>query len=172
MLSVGVVGTHAYWTDAVTVVGASFSTGFIDLKVNNVDANVDLTSISLAAMVPGTTTAAVLTVKNAGTAPLKYTAASTATNADGKALAAALVVKVTGDAATTGSAPVKTCAGTALAGTGTTLSGAVVSTGRLLSADASETLCIQVTLPATAPSALQSATTSATLTFSATSDLS
>lgn len=172
VLGAGVVGTHAYWTDSVTVVGATFSTGTIDLKVNNLDANVDFSTINLAGMVPGNSTAGVLTVKNAGTAPLKYTATSTATNADGKGLAAALTVKVTGDATTTGAAPAKTCAGSALAGTGTALSGSVVSTGRLLAPGASETLCVQVTLPATAPSALQAATTTATLTFSGTSDLS
>jgi predicted ribosomally synthesized peptide with SipW-like signal peptide len=172
LLSLGVAGTHAYWTDQVSVVGATFSTGTIDLKVNNLDAAVDFSTINLAGMVPGNTTAGVLTVKNAGSAALKYIATSTATNADGKGLGAALVVKVTADAATTGAAPAKTCAGSALAGTGTSLSSSVVSTGRLLAPGATETLCVQVTLPATAPSALQAATTTATLTFSGTSDLS
>lgn len=171
VLGAGVVSTHAFWTDAVTVTGASFSTGAIDLQVNGQDSGVDLTSINLSGMVPGNSTAAVLTVSNVGTTKLKYTATSTATN-DGKNLAAALVVKITGDTATTGSAPGKTCAGTALTGAGTSLSGSVVSTGRLLNVGASERLCVQVTLPATAASSLQSATTNATLTFNGTTDLS
>jgi alternate signal-mediated exported protein len=172
VLSVGVVGTHAFWTDSATVVGATFSTGTIDLKVNNLDNNVPFTSISFASMVPGNSTSGVLTVKNAGTAPLKYTATSTATNADGKNLAAGLVVKVTGDATTSGTSPATTCAAAALGGTGASLTGSLVATGRLLAPGASETLCVQVTLPAAAPSALQGATTTATLTFFGTSDLS
>ncbi|MGO4256983.1 TasA family protein [Marmoricola sp. RAF53] len=172
LLGTGTISTHAFWTDAVTVTGATFSAGTIDLKVNNVDSAADFSTISLSGMVPGNTAAGVLTVKNAGTAPLKYTATSAATNADGKNLAGALVVKVTADSATTGAPPSRTCAGSALAGTGTSLTGSLVGTGRLLTAGASETLCVQVTLPATAASALQGGTTSATLTFSGTSDLS
>lgn len=172
LLSAGTLGTHAYWTDAVSVTGATFSTGTIDLKVDNLDAGVDFSTLSLAGMVPGSSTAGVLTVKNAGTAPLKYTASSTATNGDGKNLAGALVVKVTGDSATTGAAGARTCAGSALASSGTTLTGSLIGTGRQLAAGAAETVCVQVTLPATAPSALQGATTTATLTFSGTSDLS
>jgi predicted ribosomally synthesized peptide with SipW-like signal peptide len=172
VLSAGTLGTRASWTDAVTVVGASFSTGTIDLKVNNADANADFTSIGLTGMVPGSTTAGVLTVKNSGTADLKFTATTASTNADGKNLAGALVVKVTADSAVTGSGLARTCAGTALAGTGTALTGSLVSTGRVLAAGASEKLCVQVTLPANAASALQGATTTATLTFSGTSDLS
>jgi predicted ribosomally synthesized peptide with SipW-like signal peptide len=172
LLCAGTLATHAYWTDAVTVTGSSFSTGTIDLQVNNADSAADFSTVNLSGMVPGSTTAGVLTVKDNGTAALKYTATATATNADGKNLAAALVVKVTADTAVTGTGSARTCAGTALAGTGTALTGNLVSTGRLLAAGASEKLCVQVTLPATAASALQGATTTATLTFNGTSDLS
>lgn len=162
-------GTLAAWTDSVTVTGSTFSAGRIDLKVNGGDSNVAFTTINLAAMVPGNTTAGVLTVSNAGTAPLKYTASAATTNADGKGLGALLVAKVTGDATTTGSAPAKTCAGAALAGTGTALDANLVTTSRTLAAGASETLCVMVTLPSTAPSSVQGATTDATFTFSGTS---
>ena len=83
VLSIGTLGTQAAWTDAVTVVGATFSTGSIDLKVNGVDANADATTLGLSGMVPGNTTAGVLTVRNDGTVPLKYTATASATDADG-----------------------------------------------------------------------------------------
>lgn len=172
VVSASVMGTHAYWTDSVSVLGATFSTGTLDLQVNNLDAAVDFSTISLAGMVPGNTTAGVLTVKNAGTVPLKYTATSAATNADGKGLGAALIAKVTGASATTGSGAARTCAGTTLTGTGTSLNGAIISTGRTLAVGGTETICVQVTLSATAPSALQAATTTATLTFTGTSDLS
>jgi predicted ribosomally synthesized peptide with SipW-like signal peptide len=169
---VGTAGTYAFWTDSVPISGTTFTAGTIDLRVNNLDTVSGYTTLNLAAMVPGNTVAGVLTIKNNGTAPLKYTATTTASNADGKGLGAALTVKVTGDAAVTGTSPAATCAGTALAGTGTTLGGGLVSTGRLLAAGSSETLCVQVTLPATAPSALQGATTNVAFTFAGTSDLS
>ena len=82
------------------------------------------------------------------------------------------MVKVTADLTTAGSPPSRTCPGAALTGTGTTFNGALVTTGRLLAPGSSEKLCVQVTLPANAPSALQGATTTATLTFTGTSDLS
>jgi hypothetical protein len=167
VLSLGVVGTHAYWNPNITVLGATIKSGSIDLKVNGLDGTVAFSTLALTGMTPGTTAAGVLTVSNTGLSPLKYTATSTASNT-ANGLAAALVVKVTGDA----SAPAKTCTGATLAGTGTSLNGSVVSTGRRLAAGASETLCVQVTLPSTAPSSLQGATTVATLTFSATSDMS
>ena len=172
VLSVGATGTFAYWTDAATVSGTTFTGGTIDLKVNGNDDVTGYTSLNISTMVPGNSTAAVLTIANAGTAPLKYTAASTATNADGKGLAAALTVKVTGDTTTSGSSPAVTCAGTALAGAGTTLGGSLLSTGRLLAAGTNEKVCVQVSMPADANTSLQGATTNVVLTFTGTSDLS
>jgi hypothetical protein len=97
---------------------------------------------------------------------------ASASNVDTKGLGAALVVKVTNDGSTTGSAPAVTCAGTALGNTGTTFAANLVSSTspRLLAAGASETLCIQATLPGTltgsVPGAgLQGATTNVGFTF-------
>jgi predicted ribosomally synthesized peptide with SipW-like signal peptide len=177
-LALGVIGalaatgsTFASWTDSVAIAGTDFSTGTIDLKVQNLDAVPAYTDLTITTMVPGNTVAGVLTVKNSGTAPLKYTATTTASNTDGKALATALVVKVTGAATITGTAPSATCGGSTLTGTGTAFGGGLVTTGRLLAAGASETLCVQVTLPTTAASSLQGATTSVAFTFTSTSDL-
>jgi predicted ribosomally synthesized peptide with SipW-like signal peptide len=172
VLSVGVTGTFAYWTDAATVSGTTFTAGTIDLKTNGSDNVTGYATLNLSTMVPGNSTAGVLTIANTGTAPLKYTASTTATNADGKNLGGALTVKVTGDATTSGSSPAATCAGAALGGAGTTLNGPLLGTGRLLAAGASEKVCVQVTLPAAAGTALQGATTSVVFTFSGTSDLS
>ena len=123
-------------------------------------------------MVPGNSVAGVLVVKNSGTAPLKYTATSTATNGDSKNLRGGLTVKVTGDSSVTGSSPSATCNGSALSGTNNALNAGLVTTGRLLAPNASENLCIQVTLPSTAASGLQGATTDVSLAFTGTSDLS
>lgn len=178
LLALGVVGvlaatgsTFAAWTDAVDISGTSVTTGTIDLKVQNLDAVSAYADLSVSNLVPGNSIAGALTIRNAGTAPLKYTATSTSTNPDGKGLASALIVKVTNAATVTGTSPAMTCGGTTVAGTGTTLGGSLVSTGRLLAAGASETLCVQVTLPTTAPSSLQGATTTVGFTFTATSDL-
>lgn len=173
---VGVLGatgaTFASWTDQAVVSGTTFTAGSIDLKVNNSDTVTGYTTLNFSTLVPGSTVAGVLTLKNTGTAPVKYTALTSASNADGKSLGAALAVKVTGDASVTGTAPSATCAGSALSGTGTTLGGPLVSTGRLLAAGASENVCVQVTLPGNASSGLQGATTNIGFTFNATTDLS
>src|SRR4051794_41173988 len=167
VVGLSVTGTLAVWSDSVTVTGSTFSTGTIDLQVNNLDTVTGYTTMNLSNMVPGNSTAGVLTVKNNGTAPLKYYVDASASNADGKGLGATLVVKVTGDAATSGSSPSVTCAGTALASTGTTFAANLVSstTPRLLNAGASETLCIQATLPSGATSTVAGATTNVGFTF-------
>ena len=160
----GTTGTFAFWTDDVVISGTTFTTGTIDLQVNGSNAIAGYTTLSLATMVPGNTVAGVLTIRNNGTAPLKYTAVTTATNTDTKNLRGSLEVKVTGDAAVTDSSPTATCNGTALAGTATS--------GRLLAAGATETICVQVKLADAAASALQGATTDVVLTFTGTSDVS
>ena len=169
---IGSAGTFAHWTDEVSVTGITFTAGTIDLKVNNLDTVTGYTTLNISNMVPGNSVAGVLSVKNSGTAPLKYTATSSATNADSKNLRGGLTVKVTGDSSVSGSSPSGTCSGSALSGTGSALNAGLVTTGRLLSANASENLCVQVTLPSSAASALQGATTDVTLTFTGTSDLS
>ena len=152
--------------------GSTFSTGSIDLKVNGVDNVAGYTSLTLANMVPGNSVAGVLTIRNNGTAPLKYTALTSATAPDPKNLRGALVVRVT-DGAVTWTAPAATCGGTVVAGTGTALNAALVTTGRLLAAGTQETLCVQVTLPsAVTDPTLQGASTAVDLTFTGTSDLS
>lgn len=170
VLLVGVNGTYALWSDTVPVSGATISSGTLDLKVNTLDAVPAYTDLNLSGMVPGNTVAGILTVRNAGTIPLTYYATAAATNADGKGLGAALVAKLTGDAAVTGTAPARTCAGAGLASTGTTFAGNLVgapATPRPLAVGVSETLCVQATLPTTAASSLQGATTTVSLTFAA-----
>jgi alternate signal-mediated exported protein len=172
VLGVGSAGTFAFWTDEVTVSGITITAGSIDLKVNDLDTVTGYTTLNISNMTPGQSVAGVLTIKNAGTSPLKYTAVSAATNSDGKNLRGGLAVKVTGDASVSGSSPNATCSGSALSGTSSSLDGGLVTTGRQLNPNASEPLCLQITLPSTAPSSLQGATTDITLTFTGTSDLS
>src|SRR5690349_17712418 len=94
VLTLGATGTFAYWTDDVSVTGTTFTSGTLDLKVNNGDGPVTYTAMNLSNMAPGDSTAGVLTVANAGNIPLKYTETTSATNADSKGLAAALTYAV------------------------------------------------------------------------------
>lgn len=172
VLALATPGTYAHWADEVQVSGTTITSGTIDLRVDGQDQVTGYTTLNIAPMVPGNSTAAVLTIRNSGTAPLKYTASTSATNVDGKSLGAALAVKVTGDPATTGTAPATTCAGASLPGTAISLDGPMLSTRTLLAPGASEKVCVQITLPPDAVPALQGATTSIGITFNGTSDMS
>ncbi len=165
--ALAIPGTTAAWVDPVTVTGTTLRAGTADLKVNGSDAP-SFTAINASKMDLGDSTAGVLTVRNAGDVPLGYYATASATNNDGKNLAGALTVKVTADAGTSGAAPNVTCAGSALGATGTSLTGNLVgsaSNRRDLAAGTSETLCVQVNLPAGAT--IRGGTTNVTLTFTA-----
>lgn len=172
VLALATPGTYAHWTDEVQVSGTAITSGTLDLRVDGQDHVTGYTALDIAPMVPGNSTAAVLTLRNDGTAALKYTATTSATNADGKSLGAALVVKVTGDTTVAGTTPATSCAGAALPGTAASLGGPLLATGRLMAPGASEKICVQVTLPTNAASALQGATTTVGITITATSDVS
>lgn len=171
VLAAAATGTYAYWTDSATVSGSTISSGSIDLFVNGANNDLAYTALSFSNIVPGQSSAGVITVKNNGLSPLTYYVDGTASNGDGKGLGAALVVKVTGDAARTTSGSSFTCAGSALANTGTAFAANLVGssgTPRQLAAGASETLCVQATLPSgTTGTGLQNASTNISFAFAA-----
>jgi predicted ribosomally synthesized peptide with SipW-like signal peptide len=171
VLALATPGTYAHWTDEAAVSGTTITSGTIDLRVNGQDTVTGYTALDMAPMVPGNSTAAVLTLRNNGTAPVVWTAATSATNLDGKSLRAALVVKVTGDTAAAGAAPAASCAGAALPGTTASLGGPLLTTGRMLAPGATEKVCVQVSLPPGAAPALQGATTTVGITFTGTSEV-
>jgi predicted ribosomally synthesized peptide with SipW-like signal peptide len=165
VLGVGSAGTFAYWTDEATVTGLTITAGTLDLELqDDADDSVSFTSLNISTMIPGQSVAGVLKVENVGNVGFTYTAATSVSNST---LASALDVKVT-NGAVSGSSPSATCSGTQLSGTGSTLSQALVSTGRSLAASASENLCIQVSMPSGASSSLQGLSTNVTYTFTAT----
>lgn len=171
VLAVGSTGTFAYWTDDVTVSGTTFTAGTLDLQVNDLNTVAAYTSLNLATMVPGNSMAGTLVIKNNGNVPLKYTGATATTNADGKNLAGNLTAKVT-LGATTGTSPAMACGGTLIAGGATTAIGTLTTPKRQLAPGATETICVEVTLPAAAPTSVQAGKTDVTFTFTGTSDLS
>lgn len=163
VLGLGAVGTLAAWTDQSTATSGTFSTGRVDLKVGTpaVDNNPPSfqTSFTLTAMKPGDTVSSTLVVTNAGTIPFTYTVAGTATNngAGADQLGSVMTLQVYAGA---------TCSGTVLNSTAKFTF--PVTTARPLAVGANETLCFRATLPATADTAVQSQTTTATFTFVAT----
>lgn len=178
LLGVGATGTFAFWTDDVTITGTAFTAGTIDLQVNNVNSYAT-TTLSMAAMVPGNTSAEVLTVKNNGTAPLKYTMVGGLTGTDAALYNTAGSLKLTivlgGTKAGSGNA--STCTGGTVILTATSLTSTVttpiISTGRgPIAAAGTEALCFQVTLDGAAPTTLQGKTATAAFTLTGTSDVS
>ena len=132
-LGIGAVGTFAYWTDDVVISGTSFTAGTLDLQVNGSDPLTAYTTLNITNGVPGNSNAGVLTIRNNGLAPLKYTATAAATD-DGKNLRGSLIVKVTAATSVSGASPAVTCAGTAIAGFATsfTAGSSFLTPGRLL----------------------------------------
>lgn len=174
----------AYWTDDVEVSGVTFTTGTLDLVVNDADPYAAATQLSMTGMVPGASSAQVLTVKNTGSVPAKYTLAGGLSGTDASLFANAggngLVLTIRLDGTKQGTGNTSTCTGgtvvhgpTALTATTTT----TILTQRPTSALApngagSEALCFQVTFSASAPTTLQGKTTDAVFTATGTSDVS
>jgi predicted ribosomally synthesized peptide with SipW-like signal peptide len=175
-----VVGTYAYWTDDVTISGTTFTTGTLDLQVNTSDSYSTTTlGMSSTPMVPGNTSAEVLTVKNNGTVPLKYTLTGGLAGTDAAAFntAASIRLTIVSGGTRSGSGNAATCTG------GTTIYGptaltnvtstAIIGTRRgPVAAAGTEALCFQITFDAAAPGTLQGKTATATFTATGTSDVS
>ena len=110
-----------------------------------------------------------LTIANNGSLAFTYSMASSSTNADSKALRDTLKLgaKLVVNAAACDSAGVGYTASLTTVMAEGAISGAAISS-RSLSNGASEVLCFKVELPSTAGDTLQNATTTTTMTFSAT----
>ncbi|MDO9457447.1 TasA family protein [Nocardioides sp.] len=185
----GAQGTFAFWTDDATANGGSFTSGTLDLRINDANAYAT-TTLGMTNMVPGASSAEVLTIKNSGTVPLKYTLTGGLTGADAAIYSSTAVLKLvirsggtktgTGSTSTcTGGIEITTAGGVALTSTTTTSILAKRPTAALVPfvspSTGIETLCFQVTFDNTIASAqqanLQNKTVAATFTASATTDL-
>lgn len=173
-----VSGTWAHWTDSVVVSGTTLTSGTIDLKGDGAD-SVTTATLSIATMVPGNSSAQVVTLSNAGTAPLKYTVSGGlgSTDATAYSTAAAVKVRLVVGGTRSGSAPSATCSGgtVLLASTALTdvTSTALVATRQgPVAAAGTVSMCIELTFDANAPQTLAGKTTAVSLTFTGTSDVS
>ena len=178
LLGVGVTGTFAFWSDDVTIAGTTLTAGTLDLQVNNSDAP-STTTLGMTAMVPGNTSAEVLTIKNNGTAPLKYTLTGGLTGTDAAAFHAAAALRLTVVASGTklGTGNSSTCpGGTVIYGPAAltnVTSTAIIGTRRgPRTTGTTESLCFQVTFDSGAPTTLQGKTATATFTATGASDVS
>jgi predicted ribosomally synthesized peptide with SipW-like signal peptide len=175
-LGIGAVGTFAFWTDDVVISGSAFTAGTLDLQVNDSNAYAT-TSLSMSAMVPGNSSAQLLTIKNNGTAPLKYTMTGGLTGTDAALYnsTATLTLTIRAGGSVSGSGSAATCTGTSIysAALTNTTSTAIIATRRgPLAAAGTEALCFQVTFDAGASTTLQGKTATATFTATGTSDVS
>ena len=162
--------TFATFSDSATS-DSTFTAGSVDLTVGGeADDAFAFTSIEMSNMKPGDVKYAPLAVANPGTLGFTYSMASSSTNADSKALRDTLTLgaRVVANAAACDSAGV----GYAAAALSSVIAEGAISaaaiSSRSLAAGASEVLCVKVELPGSAGNALQSATTTTTMTFSAT----
>jgi hypothetical protein len=158
-LSLGAgVFSLAIFTDTAASTG-TFASGTIDI------ASSPAVLFTIGPMVPGDTSTQALTITNSGTAQLRYSLATTATNTLGDTLTLAIRTQGSSCAAFDGTTVL---AATALDGAtfGSPTQGS--DTGdRTLAAAASEVLCFRVALPLATGNALQGASSSATFTFDA-----
>jgi predicted ribosomally synthesized peptide with SipW-like signal peptide len=174
-------GTYAHWTDDVAISGTTFTSGTIDLRVNSLNA-VTSSTLSMTGgtpMVPGNSSAEVLTLRNSGTAPLKWTMTGGLGGTDAAAYnsAGSLRVRVVVGGTRSGTGNAATCTGGTelVAGAAlTTAPGTAIVSNRQgpIAPTATVNVCLQVTLASDAPATLQGKTATATFTLTGTSDVS
>jgi hypothetical protein len=169
VVAVLVVAMSAIFTDEATVPGNTFSTGEVSISTSPTTSLVTMSD-----MVPGDEVTSPLTVSNDGTIELRYAAVSTTTE---DVLAAELDLTIKTGVTTCSNADFDTD-GTVIYGPAALGSVAGVNVigdptqgaqagDRVLAAAASEVLCFNVLLPASAGDAIAGLTTTATFTFSA-----
>jgi spore coat-associated protein N len=163
-------GTFATFTDSGTA-DSTFTAGSVDLLVGGeADDAYAFTAIEMSNMKPGDVKYAPLTITNNGSLGFSYSMATSATNADTKALRDQLTlgIRKVANAAACDSAGVGYAAAVLDTMTASGALSAAAISSRSLTAGASEVACFRVELPSGSGDAFQGATTTATFTFSAT----
>jgi predicted ribosomally synthesized peptide with SipW-like signal peptide len=156
----------ALFTDDVDVGNNGFTTGTVDLTASPASA-----LFSVSAMMPGDSDYGQLTVSNSGTAQLRYSMTTSATDPDSLSLGSALALEIREKATGSCSADFTgtvVLSSTALdsAAVGDPTAGAQ-SGDRTLDPTSSEDLCFKVSLPLGTANSYQGATTTATFSFHA-----
>ena len=167
----GVDASSAFFSDTETQ-NSAFGSGTIDLDPAKVDALV----LGSSNMMPGDSITDDVVVENDGTAQLRYSMATSSTNADGKNLRSQLLLTVKTIDVTTPGTPCNDFDGSSTlinavalgtpAAFGSAAAGAQAG-DRNVGAASNETLCFRVTLPSSTGNAYQGAATTTTFTFDA-----
>jgi predicted ribosomally synthesized peptide with SipW-like signal peptide len=183
VVGLGAVGTLAYWTDDATITSSSFSTGTLDVALNdgligpaNNGGTISDTTFTLSDMIPGESFARTVKVGNAGSVRLNYTAK--AWNSGTLASGLRWTVVAGSTASNSGSTAAGNRTGACSVGTTTatdvtlgTTSGTattVIATKRPINVTSFENVCVIAKVDSAAGNALQGTSASATLIFNGT----
>lgn len=182
VLAVASTGTFAFWTDSANLTGTTFTSGTLDVKLDGTlpaNDNIASATLSMTNMVPGATTAEVVTINNNGNVAFKWSLTGGLNGTDASTFATANAMKLTilEGGSKSGTGQTSTCTG----GTATTVANtpltAVTSTTLLtaqgpVAASGTKSLCFQFTFDSGAATSLQGKSLGAAFTFTGTSDLS
>ena len=180
---VAVSGTFAHWTDSANLTGTTFTSGALDVKLNGTlpaNDNVATATLSMTNMIPGATTAEVVTLTNNGNVSFKWSLSGGLTGSDATTFATASAMKLTilDGGSKLNSGQTSTCTGGSPTSVANTPLTALTSTSLLsgqgpLAGPGTKNLCFQITFDSGAANSLQNKSAlGATFTFSGTSDLS
>ncbi|MGU3292549.1 SipW-dependent-type signal peptide-containing protein [Williamsia sp. M5A3_1d] len=162
VLGLGVVGTLALWSSTVTTQSGTFTTATISILADN--SKSATFAFSPSGVLPGRSAAKVITVSNAGSTALQYSAAVSSADVLGRGMTLTVVPTSTSANGVCGTGTALTT-GTAITATPTTF---VTGRGPLAATSGAETLCVQVNLPIDAPATLAGTSGTITLTFTGT----
>jgi len=180
ILGLGAAGTLAQWSTSVNAATGTFSTGSIEMKLNGNRPTYAFTALNQINLAQGGSVAGMLPVQNTGLVNFTYVAQATTADAGtatyGSASATTLAQNMTlstyAGGSTTGAAGSMTCTGGTLIQSQALSTSApvnIVTTARALAASATENLCIQVKVSATAPVGARMSAVSVAMQFTATS---
>lgn len=162
LVGVSVVGTLALWSTTVATRSGVFTTATINILANT-SKNASLT-FAPSGILPGQSTATLVTVTNTGSTAFQYVAAAGSSTPLGQAMT---VTAAAGGTATGG----KCTGGTALVAnsaiTPTTPTAFITGRGPVAAVTGTDTICVQLNLPLTAQANLAGTTGSVVFTFTA-----
>ena len=183
-LVLGAVPAYAYWASGRPLTNTqTLTVGHLDLTLSGTQSGTlayadnvaDFTPFDTTSMYPGATYAGLLTVKNNGSIPLSYWVSVQDTHAS-PSLAGSLTTVARAGGTVSGAVPSATCGGgTSLAAaqtvsaTDTTFNamGTLAAQRRQLAPGATETICVELDMPTSAPNAAQGKTSTVVYTVHA-----
>lgn len=186
VLGLGATGTLAYFTDDATMTTGGFTSGKLDITLDQatnsttdgLGGTYNKATLTIAAMTPGESVAADVSVKNNNGVPFTYKASGKLDAGSSYPVATPAASKLTftvtvGTATNTGTQAAGNragvCSGTVLyAAAGlTTTATDVITTARSLASNAAESICVRVGLTTDADNTYQDKTTTSTFVFRA-----